>query len=146
MAVPHAVALPLLKFNQSVERLSVSVCQAAKSRMYGDNSGAAAVARAVLVYVFDRVLRLGHPFMPFVTEQLWQALPHRGDRCTDLANANCQHGAHQPLTLSAKVCGELAVLLAHGVDGDAPVMLFAWASSQGHTSWSTSLRRSRPRV
>ncbi len=46
--------------------------------MYGDDAEAASLTRAVLVYVFDRVLRLGHPFMPFVTEQLWQALPHRG--------------------------------------------------------------------
>ena len=49
--------------------------------MYGDHPRAAAVARGVLVYVFDRVLRLGHPFMPFITEQLWQAMPHRGARC-----------------------------------------------------------------
>jgi len=47
--------------------------------MYGVDAEAAAVTRAVLVYVFDAVLRLGHPFMPFVTEQLWQALPHRGE-------------------------------------------------------------------
>jgi valyl-tRNA synthetase len=33
------------------------------------------VARAVLVHVFDRGLRLLHPIMPFVTESLWQRLP-----------------------------------------------------------------------
>ena len=33
------------------------------------------VARAVLVHVFDRGLRLLHPIMPFVTEALWQRLP-----------------------------------------------------------------------
>ena len=39
------------------------------------------VARAVLVHVFDRGLRLLHPIMPFVTESLWQRLPgaRRGD-------------------------------------------------------------------
>ncbi len=47
--------------------------------MYGADPEAAAVTRTVLVYVFDAVLRLGHPFMPFVTEQLWQALAHRGE-------------------------------------------------------------------
>ncbi len=37
------------------------------------------LARAVLVYVFDRGLRLLHPIMPFVTEALWQRLPgHTG--------------------------------------------------------------------
>ena len=34
-------------------------------------------ARAVLVYAFDRALRLLHPVVPFVTESLWQRLPGR---------------------------------------------------------------------
>ncbi|MEE8538103.1 MAG: valine--tRNA ligase [Acidobacteriota bacterium] len=38
----------------------------------------AARSRAVLVKVLDSVLRLLHPFMPFITEDLWQRLPHRG--------------------------------------------------------------------
>lgn len=36
-------------------------------------------ARRVLVYVFDTCLRLLHPYMPFITEALWQQLPHHGD-------------------------------------------------------------------
>ncbi|KAG6777411.1 hypothetical protein POTOM_017232 [Populus tomentosa] len=35
------------------------------------------VAQAVLLYVFENVLKVLHPFMPFVTEELWQALPER---------------------------------------------------------------------
>ena len=35
-------------------------------------------ALGVLVYVLDQTLRLLHPFMPFVTEEIWQSLPHQG--------------------------------------------------------------------
>ncbi len=33
----------------------------------------------ILVHVFDQALRLLHPFMPFITEELWQRLPHKGE-------------------------------------------------------------------
>jgi len=39
---------------------------------------AAAEARRVLLYVLDTNLRLLHPFMPYVTEAIWQRLPHEG--------------------------------------------------------------------
>jgi valyl-tRNA synthetase len=44
----------------------------------GTGSGAGARSRAVLADVLDRVLRLLHPFMPFLTEEIWQRLPHEG--------------------------------------------------------------------
>lgn len=39
----------------------------------------AAASKRVLVYVFDRCMRLLHPFMPFLTETLWQLAPHEGE-------------------------------------------------------------------
>ena len=50
----------------------IEIC---KSRLNGGNEKQADVARKVLVYVLDRALRLLHPIMPFVTEEIYQALP-----------------------------------------------------------------------
>jgi len=36
-------------------------------------------SKAILLYVFETALRLLHPFMPFITEELWQNLPHHGE-------------------------------------------------------------------
>ena len=36
-------------------------------------------ARQVLVYVMGNTLKLLHPFMPFITEEIWQSLPHEGE-------------------------------------------------------------------
>ena len=49
-----------------------------KARLNGDDKAAADTARAVLVYVFTGILKLLHPFMPFITEEIWQTLPHSG--------------------------------------------------------------------
>ncbi|PKA48690.1 Valine--tRNA ligase [Apostasia shenzhenica] len=50
--------------------------EASKTRLYHSGSVSdASIAHAVLLYVFKIVLKLLHPFMPFVTEELWQALP-----------------------------------------------------------------------
>ncbi|MBE6984113.1 MAG: valine--tRNA ligase [Ruminococcaceae bacterium] len=50
-----------------------------KSRLYSEDEKSKTVAQKVLVYVLDQVLRLMHPFMPFITEEIWQALPHEGE-------------------------------------------------------------------
>ena len=51
----------------------------AKIRLNGDNAEAKATVKAVLVYVMSNTLKLLHPFMPFITEEIWQTLPHDGD-------------------------------------------------------------------
>ena len=50
-----------------------------KARLQGEDEGAKEQAQQVLVYVLTETLKLLHPFMPFITEEIWQALPRRED-------------------------------------------------------------------
>ena len=50
-----------------------------KARLYSEDASQKQTALQVLVYVLDQTLRLLHPFMPFITEEIWQSLPHEGD-------------------------------------------------------------------
>uniref|UniRef100_UPI003A927BE7 valine--tRNA ligase n=1 Tax=Intestinimonas timonensis TaxID=1689270 RepID=UPI003A927BE7 len=50
-----------------------------KSRLQGEDQQAKENAQKVLCYVLTDILKLLHPFMPFLTEEIWQALPHDGD-------------------------------------------------------------------
>ena len=50
-----------------------------KARLQGEDEWAKVQAQQVLVYVLTETLKLLHPFMPFITEEIWQALPHQGD-------------------------------------------------------------------
>ena len=50
-----------------------------KARLYSEDAAQKQTALQVLVYVLDQTLRLLHPFMPFITEEIWQSLPHEGD-------------------------------------------------------------------
>ncbi len=51
----------------------------AKRPLTGGNEAAAQNTRQVLVWVLTNTLALLHPFMPFVTEEIWQSLPHQGE-------------------------------------------------------------------
>ena len=50
-----------------------------KPRLNGDDEAAKESAQRVLLYVLVEILKLLHPFIPFITEEIWQALPHEGD-------------------------------------------------------------------
>ena len=50
-----------------------------KARLYSEDAERKGTAIQVLVYVLDQVLRLLHPFMPFITEEIWQSIPHEGE-------------------------------------------------------------------
>ena len=50
-----------------------------KPRLNGDDEKAKENAQRVLLYVLTEILKLLHPFMPFITEEIWQALPHEGE-------------------------------------------------------------------
>jgi valyl-tRNA synthetase len=79
-------ALETFHFNEAASALYQFVwheycdwyLEMAKRRLTeGDGPGAEA-ARAVLTYVLAEILLLLHPIMPFITEEIWQRLPHEG--------------------------------------------------------------------
>ncbi|XOQ48822.1 MAG: valine--tRNA ligase [Eubacteriales bacterium] len=51
----------------------------AKIRLYSEDEKAAQNVRQVLVWVMSGTLKLLHPFMPYITEEIWQSLPHDGE-------------------------------------------------------------------
>jgi valyl-tRNA synthetase len=54
----------------------------AKLPLYGEDEQAKKTTRSILAYVLDQTMRLLHPFMPFLTEEIWQHLPHNGKSIT----------------------------------------------------------------
>ena len=54
----------------------IEIC---KPRLGGDDDKAKNTARGVLLFVFSKTLALLHPFMPFITEEIWQSIPHNGE-------------------------------------------------------------------
>ena len=50
-----------------------------KPRLNGEDEQGKLGAQKVLLYVLTEILKLVHPFMPFISEEIWQALPHEGE-------------------------------------------------------------------
>jgi len=76
-------ALAEYRFNEAAGALYAftwhSFCdwyiELSKDALYGDDATCRQTTQAVLFTVLEQLLRLLHPFMPFVTEEIWQALP-----------------------------------------------------------------------
>ncbi|MCF6092689.1 valine--tRNA ligase [Microaerobacter geothermalis] len=51
----------------------------AKITLYGNDEKGKLKTKSVLTYVLDQILKLLHPYMPFVTEEIWQHIPHQGE-------------------------------------------------------------------
>jgi valyl-tRNA synthetase len=54
----------------------------AKLNLYGEDDVKKRMTKSVLAYVLERTQCLIHPFMPFISEEIWQHLPHRGETIT----------------------------------------------------------------
>ncbi len=54
----------------------------AKIPLNGEDELAKQSTRSVLAHVLDQIMRMLHPYMPFITEEIWQQLPHEGESIT----------------------------------------------------------------
>ena len=67
-----------------------------KPRLNSDDGESGIGAQKVLLYVLTGILKLVHPFMPFISEEIWQALPHEGDFLIRAAWPTYQEALHFP--------------------------------------------------
>jgi valyl-tRNA synthetase len=68
----------------------------AKLPLYGEDEEAKRVTRSVLVHVLDQSLRLLHPIMPYITEEIWQHLPIVGESITIASWPEVNEAFHAP--------------------------------------------------
>ena len=81
----------------------------------GDFPGERASTQAVMAHVLDQVLRLLHPFIPFVTEELWAALPQRTGRDELLAVADWPDAATIPTDAATSASIDTLIAVITGV-------------------------------
>src|SRR5699024_8253033 len=66
--------------------LSIYYCdwyiEMAKIPLNADDEVAKQTTRSVLAHVLDEIMRMLHPYMPFITEEIWQQIPHEGESIT----------------------------------------------------------------
>ncbi|MGH7247912.1 MAG: class I tRNA ligase family protein, partial [Pseudomonadota bacterium] len=82
-----AAALEAYKFNEAAASIYRFVwhvfcdwyLELAKPVLSGPDGAAKKETRAAAAWVLDEILKLLHPFMPFITEEIWQTLPHTGN-------------------------------------------------------------------
>ncbi|HZI92977.1 MAG TPA: valine--tRNA ligase [Patescibacteria group bacterium] len=80
-----------------------------KQPLSSANAQEADASRAVLRHVMERVIRMLHPFMPFITEELWQALPRvAGD---PVSIALCAYPLSEPAFEDPEAESALATLI-----------------------------------
>jgi valyl-tRNA synthetase len=96
-------ALEEYKFNEAASTLYAftwhNFCdwyiEMAKGDLYGDDAAAKHRVQSVLFTVLEQLLRLLHPLMPFITEEIWQVLPGKRP-CESIMQAEYPDGAGLP--------------------------------------------------
>ncbi|GGN55400.1 valine--tRNA ligase [Oceanobacillus indicireducens] len=71
----------------------------AKLPLYSDDAAKKKTTQSVLAYVLDQTMRLLHPFMPFITEEIWQQLPHAGESITIASWPQVKQELHDELAV-----------------------------------------------
>ena len=80
----------------------------AKIRLNSDDPELKKTVRGVLVFVMSNTLKLLHPFMPFITEEIWQTLPHSGESI--MISPWCEYD--EKLTFDSEVEGMERIMAA----------------------------------
>src|SRR5690625_459501 len=71
-----------------------------KLPLYGEDEQKKQTTRSVLAHVLDQTLRMLHPYMPFITEEIWQQLPHQGASITVAKWPEVQDTFDNPLAVT----------------------------------------------
>ncbi len=79
----HLAAEKLYHFTW--HRLADEIIEESKELLAGDDTAAKSSRSALLQQMLDHILRLLHPFMPFVTEEIWQRIPNNEEKLLMIA-------------------------------------------------------------